>query len=739
MLKFLMALTGLVSVPLPYLARLLPKNDSAGPVRNGDGVPPTASVPSHIGSQPILPRHPFRTPITMDLGTIQGLSRKERLCLLEDVLLQHLIVLGGSGTGKSRLLELLGRILLRECCGYLFLDPNGDTTENLLLFALETAAAEGSDAALRQTVYLEPGFEMVFGVDPFTIHLPDELAPAQREAAYFAALHNRADEISEIVQAKQGNTDFAGMARLQRILRDVLIAIGTPVNEDGEHLALSEVFVLLDRHHPRHHQVLALVYPHLPREVQGDFDSLAAYKSEEQRKKEIESTINRLRSLLAPVVQNLFSATRRATLNFKNLIREQKVVLVNLRKTDFLSADQRSAIGMIILHQVLSAAESCRPEERQNYYLFVDEAKLFLSERLCQSLEQFRKFRTGVILAGQSAYQFVRGDINMLPAILDSCGSMVSFQQKYSESLHELKQFFGYANLRFEKFRDIRQRDGGDELLEIPEESFTTGGGTNWSHGEGQQVTVSEEQSASASESWQQTAQNGQVRTSGGSLAEDDSRRRTKTETRASAFNHSQGNSHGGSTSSGTTQGRSSGTNTSDTVGGNDSWSRTVSHKKVLHHRIIEEEYETPQLKDAVADQLDHCAYLIRTMAPRHAMASFFGEPRSVIFKVDDVNDVIADPVERACVLRELKARIYTLHDFYFTPDLSPQASDRRLAAFLERAQSSDEAQLTGVPAEPGNGSMAATRAGRNGKPSGNGHHRVLAKEPGKTEENPLD
>ena len=60
------------------------------------------------------------------------------------------------------------------------------------------------------------------------------------------------------------------------------------------------------------------------------------------------------------------------------------------------------------------------PEQRQNYFVIVDEAKLFLSERLCQSLEQFRKFRTGVILAGQSAYQFVRGDINLLPAILDA-------------------------------------------------------------------------------------------------------------------------------------------------------------------------------------------------------------------------------------------------------------------------------------------------------------------------------
>lgn len=259
---------------------------------------------------------------------------KRAFLIGEKQLGRHMGVFGGSGSGKSKLLELLGRRMLDDYRGFCFIDPHGDTVEDLLAYAAKRAEVTNSDAICKRIHYLEPTFETVFAFDPFQFRMGSDVPADVRENAYFAWLHTKADKIAEVVQRKQGQSDFQGMARLQRILRDVLIAVGTTVAANGTHLPMSDILVLLDTQHPRHRDVLELVLPRVPSDVRGDFASLAAMKNEESRKKETESTINRLRSLLSPLVKAIFSSAAQ-TIDFRKIITNRGIVLVNLRKTDF--------------------------------------------------------------------------------------------------------------------------------------------------------------------------------------------------------------------------------------------------------------------------------------------------------------------------------------------------------------------------------------------------------------------
>ena len=138
-------------------------------------------------------------PLTLPVGKKVG-PEELPFILNEPCLSRHLAVFGGSGSGKSKFLELLCRLLLDNYRGFCLIDPHGDLSEDILAYAAQETEKYQSDAMCKRIQYLEPSFETVFGLDPFEFRpshsVPDEL----RENAYHAWLHTRADEVAEIVQ-----------------------------------------------------------------------------------------------------------------------------------------------------------------------------------------------------------------------------------------------------------------------------------------------------------------------------------------------------------------------------------------------------------------------------------------------------------------------------------------------------------------------------------------------------------
>lgn len=637
--------------------------------------------------------------------------------LSEEQLSRHLGVFGGSGSGKSKFLELLCRRMLDDYRGFCFIDPHGDTVEDILTYAAKRSEAMQSDAVFKRIHLLEPTYETVFGFDPFEFRhteIPDE----HRGNAYHAWLHAKADKISEIVQRKQGQSDFQGMARLQRILRDVLIAVGTPVF-NGEHLPLSDVLVLLDSHNPRHEEILALVLPHLPPEVRADFESLAAYRSEEQRKKETESTINRLRSLLSPIVKAIFASSAE-TIDFRKIIMNRGIVLVNLRKTDFFSADQRNAIGGLLIHELLSTVETCPRDQRAPYYLIVDEARLFIGEDMMEALDQARKFKLSVCLAGQYLSQFKTEEFDMTPSILNNCGTIICFQQKHPDDLDIWKQYFGYSNLNFEKHFQIVDRQKGFDYLEVEDysESSGTGSSTNvgtnrssssgsgssysygtsqergWSSGNTEGVSNSDSLSNSSSD----MESDGRSRREAPIISdrslyntilldsEDSKRSRSRQETHGRTSGTSQSWSESESGSQGRSENWGNSTNRSTSVGG--SWgsgtsqnqSKTTTFKTVPVPHLEEERHESPSLQNSVEDQFHKFAKLQRSLPQRFALVSLAGLQESFVINVAQVDPPFA-PADTAAKITAAKTKIFALHPYNSKPDLSPNSD--RLDQFL--------------------------------------------------------
>jgi hypothetical protein len=660
-------------------------------------------------------------PLTLPLGAIIGQQRKP-FVLSEDRLATHLGVFGSSGFGKSKFLELLCRTLMDNYRGFCFIDPHGDTVEDLLAYAASQAEKYQTDAICKRIHYLEPTFAKVFAFDPFEFRPTTDIPEHLKENAYHAWLHAKVDKVSEVVQRKQGQGDFQGMARLQRVLRDVLVAVATAVTPDGKHLPLSDVLVLLDTHHRRHADVVGLVLNHLPPDIRGDFASLQACRSEEQRKKETESTINRLRSLLSPIVKEIF-APHSETIDFRDIMLNRGIVLVNLRKTDYFSADQRNAIGGLLIHEILSTAETTAREHRTPYYLIVDEARLFAGQDLLESLNEARKFKLSVCLAGQYLGQFKTDEFDMTPGILNNCGTLVSFRQNDPDDLETWKKFFGYPNLNFAKHFQVMDRQRGHDFLDVEDWSETENGGWNagaggsftesdgTSHvenrGTAHQVGCSETESEQTMHAVSESDSRG-LNTSQGSslqlspvfihgiqmgyhnsLGDNQTEGRTHQTTQGESRGQARGQSVGQSeswttnegTADGTTHGQTRGISWNHGISGSEG--ETINHKKIPVPHLVEEWFETPHLRNAVSDQLDRFAQIQRVLPKRYAAVSLADERRSLYVRIGDVEPVSSGPKDFADKLDAMKSKIFATHPYYSTPDLAPAQQDRKLNEFL--------------------------------------------------------
>lgn len=356
-------------------------------------------------------------------------------------------IYGGTGKGKSKLLELMLRQIIEQKAGACIIDPHGDLVEDLMAYILDhykTTGCKATDPAVFQRIhYLEPGSsECRFWFDPFQYNgLPGE--------SYDDWLKAKVESVARTIIRKQGEAGFEGKPRLERFLTNILYACGVRVNPAGDHLGLGDALALLDPSHKLHKQMYSRIESKLPSEVQSDFRKVFTTNSPRQQEDWIESTINRLRSFLSPAVKSLFVGEAKEPFNFRRVIDEHGIMLVNLRRTRSFTIDQGNALGGLFINEILEAAQIASRTARQPFYLFIDEASRFVGQDLIDALAQFRKMKLSLCLAVQDLSSLKLRDIDMTSKVISQCGIHVTFQQKNPEDLETLGQLFGYPLIDF--------------------------------------------------------------------------------------------------------------------------------------------------------------------------------------------------------------------------------------------------------------------------------------------------
>jgi len=129
-----------------------------------------------------------------------------------------------------------------------------------------------------------------------------------------------------------------------------------------------------------------------------------------------------------------------SSLNFRQIIDEQKILLVNLSKGR-LGDINSSLLGLIVTGKLLMAAFSridIAEEQRQDFYLYMDEFQNFATDSIATILSEARKYRLCLIIAHQFIGQL---EDKIREAVFGNVGSMVSFRVGADDAEFLVKQF----------------------------------------------------------------------------------------------------------------------------------------------------------------------------------------------------------------------------------------------------------------------------------------------------------
>src|SRR5207244_6322053 len=96
-----------------------------------------------------------------------------------------------------------------------------------------------------------------------------------------------------------------------------------------------------------------------------------------------ESALNRLRSMLGPLMRQMLSGTgSEPTLSVQKVVERGDYLIVSVKKTPYTSYDQNVGLAGMVIHDWVEALLNCPREKRRPSTLIIDEAHEFMAPDL---------------------------------------------------------------------------------------------------------------------------------------------------------------------------------------------------------------------------------------------------------------------------------------------------------------------------------------------------------------------
>jgi hypothetical protein len=318
----------------------------------------------------------------------------------------------------------------------------------------------------------------------------------------------------------------------------------------------------------------------IPEEVAMDFMDLREM-SMKARRDEIQSTVNRLRTFLSPMVKQMFSRKCPA-FSFQRMIARGESMIVNLGTSERFSREQGVVVAGLVMNEVFKA---CQTVSHPQHTLAIDEAGMFVGDDLSDALTRARHWGLSIWLGFQNTACLQDGISDAAKQAMSQGQMHFTFRHNEPDEIDYLARMFAYHELDFTEHVTPMQFCNGYKWHKVDEYSEsisfgrtrTVSSGRTWSDDEGQTITLTNgdghslEIGEGASRTVGESSERGVSvdKGTGGSR----SRNRSKSQTQSSGDSFSDGWGSGSSTQDDET-GRHKGS--SDSLGR--SGGRSVSH-----------------------------------------------------------------------------------------------------------------------------------------------------------------
>lgn len=330
----------------------------------------------------------------MKLGyTADDAGEYAGLYLNDDDRSTHIYVIGSSGVGKSKALAtwILDDIANANGCGVI--DPHGDLIHDVVGNLPDTSNVILVD--LTDPDYLI-GFnplERQAGIDPFTQTL----------------------ELVEVYRKIWNLSDHA-TPRLLEILRN---AVHTLIDSGGTML---DIEPLLTNSAFREVQIRHVTNEAVVSFWRNRFEKWDA----KDRVANVESTLNKVSAFTSDPRIRLMLSSKQSTIDFREIMDEGKVVLINLSKG--VLRTNSLLLGALFVAKMQMAAMSRQEmpaSQRRPFYLYVDEFQNYATFSFAEIMSEARKYGLSLILAHQSLAQI---DEKLAAIVLGNAKNFVVFR-----------------------------------------------------------------------------------------------------------------------------------------------------------------------------------------------------------------------------------------------------------------------------------------------------------------------
>jgi len=349
------------------------------------------------------------------LGYNEYRSAKAEIRITDNDRRRHMYVIGQTGVGKSNYLQEMAKKDARAGKGFCFIDPHGDAIEDILT-AIPKERAE-------DVIIFDPSdVERPIGINML------EYDPAHPEQKTFV--------INEMIGIFDQLYDLkaTGGPMFEQYIRNAMLLI-MEHPESGS--TLMEIPKVLADEEFRRYKLSKCTNP-----IVRDFWMKEAEKAggEASLANMVPYITSKLTTFISNDMMRPIIAQQKSTLNFRELMDDGKIVLVNLSKGKIGEINAK-LLGMVIVGKILMAALSRVdiPEaERKDFYLYLDEFQNVTTTSIAQILSEARKYKLVLILAHQFIAQ-LKEEISK--AVFGNVGSLTVFRVGPEDAEFLEKQF----------------------------------------------------------------------------------------------------------------------------------------------------------------------------------------------------------------------------------------------------------------------------------------------------------
>lgn len=318
---------------------------------------------------------------------------------------RHVYIIGGTGNGKTTMLQYGIVQDMQNGKGVVVIDPHGDLAETLLRYVPEERISD--------VVYFNPDdFGYPIGLN--LLELPEGL-----EGDDLLREKDLVTESTISVMRKMFSEDDSGGHRIEYVLRNTIqtaLTLEVPT--------LFTIFKLLNDTKFRRGAIKGL----------EDEDLKNFWKNEIGKAGDMQK-VKMVAGITAKIGRFLFSASAKrileqpkSTIDFDEIFDEGKILICNFSK-GLLGEDTSNLFGTTILAKLqMTALRRARQSQanRKPVYLYVDEFQNFATMSFVQMLSEARKYKLFLTMAEQSTQQ--QDQQRLVDIILANVGTVVCFR-----------------------------------------------------------------------------------------------------------------------------------------------------------------------------------------------------------------------------------------------------------------------------------------------------------------------